>query len=144
MSGTRNMRDDGATTVDDRLGRPKTSAAAVFGLVFGLSALFCALTAVLSPVAVVFGLLAIVLSVVGLSKAKRPNVTGRGVALGGLVLGILGLILGGTLIAGLTTVLNDQKQVDRIERRLDDLKENLPTEVPTEVPTPGSLGPASR
>lgn len=51
------------------------------------------------------------------------------------MLGLLGLLLGGTLIAGLTTVLNDQKQVDRIERRLNDLKDNLPTE----VPTPGSL-----
>lgn len=136
MSGTTTGRDTGATTPDERLGRPKTSAAAVFALVFGLSALFCALTAILSPVAVVFGLIAIVLGVVGLKKAKLPRVTGRGVAIGGLVLGLLGLLLGGALIAGLTTVLNDQRQVDRIERRLDDLKENLPTE----VPTPSSLG----
>lgn len=129
----------GASTVEDRTGRPKTSAAAVFGLVFGLSALFCALTAVLSPLAVVFGLLALVLSAVGLSKAKRPNVTGRGVAAGGLVLGLLGLLLGGALIGGLTTVLNDERQVDRIERRLNDLKDDLPTE----VPTPSSLGRTS-
>ncbi len=139
MSGTTSGRDQGATTLDDRLGRPKTSAAAVFSLVFGLSALFCALTGILSPLAVVFGLLAVVLGVVGLKKAKLANVTGRGVAIGGLVLGTLGLLLGGALIAGATTVLNDQKQVDRIERRLDDLRENLPTE----VPTPSSLGTTS-
>lgn len=132
----RGIEVDGASAVEGTGVRPKTSAAAVFGLVFGLSALFCALTAVLSPVAVVFGLLAVVLSVIGLRKAKRWNVTGRGVAIGGLVLGVLGLLIGGTLLAGLTTVLNDQRQVDRIERRLNDLKENLPTQ----VPTPSSMG----
>lgn len=59
-------RLDGATAAEGRIGKHKTSAAAVFALV-----------------AVVFGLLAIVLGIVGLSRAKRPNVTGRGVAIGG-------------------------------------------------------------
>jgi len=38
----------------------KTSAAAVFALVFGLAALFCALTAILSPAAVVFAVLGLI------------------------------------------------------------------------------------
>jgi len=55
----------------------KTSAAAVFALVFGLAALFCALTAILSPAAVVFAVLGLILAVAGLKMANKPGVTGK-------------------------------------------------------------------
>ena len=68
--------DDGSQRVSDlphgggrdvTAARPaKTIAAAVFALVFGLAALFCALTAILSPAAVVFAVLGLLLAVVGL------------------------------------------------------------------------------
>lgn len=114
----------------------KTSAAAVFGLVFGLAALFCALTALLSPVAVVFGVLGLVLALVGLRMAKRPGVTGKGVAIGGLVTALLGLVLGGAILAGVTAVLNNGSQLDRIERAVETARAKLPTagEVRDRVP----------
>jgi heme O synthase-like polyprenyltransferase len=62
---------------DAHVGRVKTSAAATFALVFGLAALFCALTAILSPAAVLFGVIGVVLGIVGLAMAKRPGVTAR-------------------------------------------------------------------
>lgn len=105
----------------------KTSAAAVFALVFGLAALFCALTAILSPVAVVFGLLGIVLGIAGLAMSKRPGVTGRGVAIGGLVTAVLGLLLGGAVIAGLSALVNDDRRLDQLQTRIDDLRDELPT-----------------
>ena len=105
----------------------KTSAAAVFALVFGLAALFCALTAILAPAAVVFGLIGIVLGIVGLKMAKRPGVTGRSVALGGLVTAVLGLLLGGAVLGGLAAVVNSDGQLDRITNQIDELRAKLPT-----------------
>ena len=104
----------------------KTSAAAVFALVFGLAALFCALTAILSPAAIVFAVIGLILAVVGLKMAKKPGVTGKGVAVGGLVTALLGLILGGVIIGGLAAVVNNKSQLDRIQQYLDDAKAKLP------------------
>lgn len=105
----------------------KTSAAAVFGLVFGLAALFCALTALLAPAAVVFGIIGLILAFVGLKMAKRVGITGRGVAIGGLITSLLGLILGGVIIGGLTAVVNDKSQLDRVQKYVDDARAKLPS-----------------
>ena len=105
----------------------KTSAAATFALVFGLAALFCALTAILSPAAVVFGVLGVVLGIVGLAMAKRPGVTGKGVAIGGLVTAVLGLLLGGAVLAGASVLVNDERRLDQLQNRVDDLRADLPS-----------------
>ena len=124
--------------VETRPARPaKTSAAAVFALVFGLAALFCALTALLSPAAVVFGVLGLILAVIGLKMAKRPGVTGKGVAIGGLVTALLGLILGGVILGGLVSVLNNKSQLDRIQSYLDDARAKLPTSQQVRDSLPG-------
>jgi hypothetical protein len=117
--------------------KAKTSAAAVFALVFGLSSLIVALLVVLAPVAIVFGVIALVLGIVGLGKAKQrdpgagPIVTGRGVAISGLILGVLGLLLGVAVVAGAATFLADRTNVNRIEQGLQELRSELPTELPT-------------
>ncbi len=123
--GTVNRRADGATAVVD----PKTSTAAAFSLVFGLSALFTALLALLAPLAVVFGIIGIILGVVGLKKAKLIDVTGRGVAIGGLVLSVLGLLLGAALLIGATIFVNNGG-LDSLEERIDDIRGDIPTELP--------------
>jgi hypothetical protein len=105
----------------------KTSAAAVFGLVFGLAALFCALTGILAPAAVVFGLIGLVVAIAGRKMARRPGVTGKGVATGGLVTAVLGLLLGAAVLAGLAAVVNNQSALDRISRYVDDARQNLPS-----------------
>ncbi|HEU0103922.1 MAG TPA: DUF4190 domain-containing protein [Mycobacteriales bacterium] len=114
--------------VETRPARPaKTSAAAAFALVFGISALFCALTALLSPVAVVLGLIGLVLAFVGLKMAKRPGVTGKGVAIGGLVTALLGVLLGGVILGGATAVVNNKSQLDRVQSYLDKARAELPS-----------------
>ncbi len=128
--------DDGSQRVTDlppgggrdvTAARPaKTSAAAVFALVFGLAALFCALTAILSPAAVVFAVLGLILAVAGLKMANKPGVTGKGVAVGGLVTAF-GLILGGVVIGGLAAVVNDKTQLDRIQHYIDNARAKLPS-----------------
>jgi hypothetical protein len=126
------------TVEEVRPTRPaKTSAAAVFGLVFGLAALFCALTGILAPAALLFGLIGLILAVVGLKMAKRVGVTGRGVAIGGLVTSLLGLVLGGVVLAGITAVVNDQKQLDRIQNYIDDARADLPSSDEVKDKLPG-------
>ena len=109
------------------LATAKTSAAATFGLVFGLSALFCALTAILAPAAVVFGLIGLVLSIVGIKKGKLPHVTGHKLAIGGLVTALLGLLLGGAVLAGAAALVNNEGALNRISTQVDKLKAELPS-----------------
>ncbi|WP_416903418.1 DUF4190 domain-containing protein [Micromonospora echinospora] len=104
----------------------KTSAAATFALVFGVAALISVLTAILASVGLVLGIIGIVLGVVGLRMATRPGVTGRGVAIGGLVLSILAVVLGLALAAGVSTFVNNEGAVDRLERQVSDLRDKLP------------------
>ena len=115
----------------------KTSAAAAFGLVFGLAALFCALTAILAPAAVVFGLIGIVVAIAGIKMAKRPGVTGKGVAIGGLVTAVLGLLLGGAVLAGAAVLVNDEQRLNQLENQITDLRNDLPStsELREELPS---------
>ena len=138
MSGTQQVvRPTGSTTDHGHVGHAKTSAAAVFALVFGLAALFCALTGILSPAAVLFGIIGIVLGIVGLKMAKRVGVTGKGVAIGGLVTAVLGLLLGGAVIAGLSALVNDERRLDQLQNQVEDLRDDIPTpgEVRSELPS---------
>jgi hypothetical protein len=104
----------------------KTSVAATFALVFGLAALFCALTGILAPAAVLFGIIGIVLGIAGLKMTKRLGVTGKGVAIGGLVTAVLGLLLGAAVLAGAAVYVNDQG-LDRLQQRFDNAVENVPS-----------------
>ena len=111
---------------DRHLGKIKTSAAAVFSLVFGLAALFCALTGILSPFAVLFGLIGLILAFAGFKMAKKIGVTGKGVAIGGLITSLLGLLLGAAVLAGAAVYVNDQG-LDRLQQQFDDAVENAPS-----------------
>ncbi|MGB2566909.1 DUF4190 domain-containing protein [Micromonospora citrea] len=103
----------------------KTSAAAAFALVFGVAALFSVLTAILAWIGLVLGIIGVILGIVGLKMSRRPGVTGRGVAIGGLVLSALAVLLGLALAAGITTFVNDEGAVDRLQQRVDDLRDKL-------------------
>ncbi len=123
-------------TVEQRVStKPaKTSAAAAFALVFGLSALLSVLTVILSPLGLVLGLIGIALGVVGMKMAKRPGVTGKGVAIAGLVLSVLAVLLTVAIAIGLTTFVNDDSAVNRLEQQVERLRDQLPTDV--NVPQP--------
>jgi hypothetical protein len=116
----------------------KTSAGATFALVFGLAALFCALTAILAPAAVLFGLIGIILGIAGMKMAKKPGVTGRGVAIGGLVTAILGFLIGAAVLAGLAVLVNDEGALNQLEDRIEDARNNLPSANEITEPLPGN------
>jgi hypothetical protein len=103
----------------------KTSAAAAFALVFGVASLISVGTVILSVVGLVLGLIGIVLGIVGMRMARRPGVTGRGVAIGGLVLSAIAVLLALAFAAGVTTFLNDEGAVDRLQQQVDDLRDRL-------------------
>ncbi|MGI5214772.1 DUF4190 domain-containing protein [Plantactinospora sp. CA-290183] len=105
----------------------KTSTAATFALVFGVSALICSLTVLLSAAGFILGIIGIILGVVGLRMARRPGVTGRGVAIGGLVCSILAVLIAIAFAAGVSTFLNDRAAVDRLERQVEQLRDDLPS-----------------
>ncbi len=61
----------------------RTSGAAIASLICGL--LFC--------IPFVTGLVAAILGLIGLSSTKNPNIRGRGMAIAGLILGLLSLLV---------------------------------------------------
>lgn len=111
---------------DDSPTAAKTSAAAVFALVFGVAALISVSTAILASVGLLLGIIGLVLGVVGLRMARRPGVTGRGVAIGGLVLNVLAVLIALAFAAGITTFINNEDAVNRLERRVEELRDKLP------------------
>lgn len=134
-ASTRHVHRDELAEEHREIRKPaKTSAAAVFSLVFGLSALLAVLTVVLAPLTLLLSIIGIVLGLVGLRMAKRIGVTGRGVAIGGLVLSVLALLLALTAVVGITTFLNDEQAVQRLEQQVEQMRDQLPSDV--NVPTP--------
>ncbi len=107
----------------------RTSAAAVFALIFGVLALFSVLIVILAPVGLIFGVIGLILGVVGLRRARRPGITGKGVAAGGLVLSVVAVLLAVAFAVGVVTVLNNQSAVDRLQHQVQNLRDKLPAQV---------------
>jgi len=107
----------------------RTSAAAVFALIFGVLALFSVLIVILAPVGLVFGVIGLILGVVGLRRARRPGITGKGVAAGGVVLSVVAVLLAVAFAVGVVTVLNNQSALDRLQHQVQNLRDKLPAQV---------------
>jgi uncharacterized membrane protein len=88
--------------------------------VLGLLALLSSWTVVGG---IVFGLLAIVLGVIGRGRAKRGEANNGGLALAGIILGALGLLISIGIIAGIASLLGSdtvQDLQDCIDRAATD------------------------
>lgn len=144
-SGSARDRQGDAASVGDGSGRERfeeqvitkpahTSAAAAFALAIGVAALLCVLTVVLSPVGLVLSVIGVILGIVGIRAARKLGITGKAVAIAGVVLSTIALIISIVFAAGAVTVLNNDKAVDRIERQLDKVRDKLPNKV--DVPQP--------
>jgi hypothetical protein len=124
----------GTVREDDRVVTPaKTSAAAAFALVFGVSALLSVLTIILGPLGLLLGVIGVVLGVLGIRNARRPGVTGKGVAIGGLVLSILAVLIGGAIALGVTFFLNNEAALDRLEQEIGQELERYRGVLPEDV-----------
>ena len=76
----------------------------------GVAALILGLLALLTSITIVggilLGLLAIILGIVGRGRAKRGEANNGGMALAGIILGLLGVLIAGALIAVGASFLN--------------------------------------
>lgn len=99
----------------------KTSPVAAFALVFGLAGFIFALTGVLSPLAILFGIVGIVLGVMGRKKGLQPQLTGKGVATGGLVLAVLALLLGIIVVVGTVIGLSSPSVLGPVQEQFSNL-----------------------
>lgn len=113
----------------------RTSAAAAFALAFGVAAFVCVLIVILSPVGLILGVVGLILGVIGLRAARRVGITGKGVAIAGIAFSAVAIVVSIAFAAGMVTVLNNDKAVDRIEQEVDKMRDKLPDNV--EVPQPG-------
>lgn len=79
---------------------------AVAGFVLGLLGLLGSFIPVINVVGIVLGVVGAVLAVFGLSKAKKTGV-GKGLAISGLILGVLALIIGIVVNVAFANVVDD-------------------------------------
>ncbi len=133
-SRPRHRNGDPQLVEEHRILPAKTSTMAVFALVVGLTAFYAFLTVLLSPLALVLSIVGLLLGIGGLRRASEQGVTGKGVAISGIVLSVIALVGSIVLAAGVTTFLNDDAAVQRLENRVQDLRDGLPTDV--EIPQP--------
>ena len=103
-----------------------------------IAALICGLLALVTgflPFVGIFlagllGIIAVVTGIIGLRRAGMPAVGGKGMAIGGIVTGILGLLLAAGQIAIGAWFLNDPEVQEEIER-IQESVEEFATEPPT-------------
>ncbi|MRH86329.1 DUF4190 domain-containing protein [Nocardia sp. SYP-A9097] len=130
---------------------PKGKGLAVTALVLGIIAVVTFWTVILTVVGVFFGLLAAIFGLIAMMKARRGTSGGFGMAVAGLILGLLGLI-GGIVVGILVWVVfkdnggtdlvdclnkagNDkaaqQQCQNDFQQRIEDKFSVTPTPVPT-------------
>lgn len=105
---------------------PASNGPAIAALVVGILALVFALLPFTFFLGVVCGLAAAVLAAAGLRRASRPGVPGRGMAVAGLVTGLLGLVIGVLWVVGFVALANNadfQERFDRLEDRFSQLSQ---------------------
>ncbi|MBA2640218.1 MAG: DUF4190 domain-containing protein [Nocardioidaceae bacterium] len=131
MSSTAHGADEGRDTRSYHdLPKAKTSATAVFALIFGLLAFFGILSILFSPIALPLAVLGLIFGVVGIKRTTEPQRTGKALAIIGLILSVLALVLAVAAVVGGFILLDDPGVIDWLDTRLADARENLPAEVP--------------
>lgn len=100
---------------------------AIAGLVLGILGVLLAFIPLLGVVAgVLLGLGAAICGGLGLSKSKEPGRGGKGMAIAGLVLGIIAIILGilqATVLGAAFNTVTDPAFQQELEQQMDELEE---------------------
>ncbi len=100
--------------------RPRASLLATLGLVAGVVAALFVLSGTLAGYGVALGVLAVLLSVGGVSATGRRHVAGKVDALIGLTLGLGAIVVGILTVTGsLSWLTTDTEAVDRLKEWLD-------------------------
>ena len=103
--------------VEARRGNWAATAALVCG-VAGLITLF-----LFPPLGLLLALVAVVLGIMGLAKARDPYVGGMGQAIAGLVTGAIVLVLTALLIWGITALFENSDFQEQLQNQINQLQE---------------------
>lgn len=100
---------------------------AIGALVTGMLAATLGFLVIAAPAAILLGIAAIVLGIMGISRAKDYGGLLKGTAVSGIVSGVLGLLLGLAVIIGGVTLFDQidttemRNQIDELQQEIDDL-----------------------
>lgn len=101
---------------------------AIASFVVGMLAATMAFLVLTSPGAILFGLIAIGMGIAGLSRANQHGGLHKGLAISGIVSGLLGVLVGGAIIIGLVNLgqeAAEQAQDPQVQQRLDELQQQV-------------------
>lgn len=120
-SGT--YRGDGTPGYGSGAAAPpqRSNGVAIAALVCGIVALLLSWIPGINLLSFLLGIIALICGAIGLSKAKDPGVGGRGLAIGGIVTGLLALIIGVLVYVGLFRLANNPE----VQERASELQEQI-------------------
>lgn len=120
MSDPAFSSDPGPASGRDAPGR--SNGLAVAALVTGIIALVLSWIPGINLLSIVLGIAALITGFMALRAANEPGGTGRGMAIGGVVCGALGLLFAVLIWVGLVAFINDpevQQELEQIEQEQD-------------------------
>ena len=97
-----------------------TNGAAVAALITGIIALLLSWIPAINILGFLLAIVAIVTGFIGMKKANAPGGSGKGLAIGGLVTGILAILVTVLVYAGLAAIFSNpelQQQLEEIEQQ---------------------------
>lgn len=118
-----------ASRSDYRTTEPRNGVG-VAALVFGVVSLVLAVLVFFSPFSFVLGLIAIILGIIGMSRASKGVATNRGQAAAGLITGVLSILIaiavGISLVAFFTNHQSDIREFGNCMRQADNDRDRAP------------------
>lgn len=94
----------------------QSNGVAIAALVCGIIALILSWIPLINLLSVVLGIAAIVTGVMGIRRAADPGVGQKGLAVGGLVTGVIALLLSLLILVGMASILSDPDVRDTFDR----------------------------
>lgn len=114
----------------------QSNGPAIAALVCGILALVLSWIPVINVLSVILGIVAIVTGIMGIRRAGSPGIGQKGLAIGGLVTGVIALLLSLLILIGLAGAFSDpefrelfdqieegedpQELLDELERRMEE------------------------
>lgn len=98
---------------------------AIGALVTGMLAATLGFLVISAPAAILLGIAAIVLGVMGISRAKDYGGLLKGTAVSGIVSGVLGLLLGLAVVIGGVTLFQQAADDDQVQQQIDRLEQEV-------------------
>lgn len=118
-----------ASRSDYRAAQPRNGVG-VAALVVGVVSLVLAVLIFFSPFSFILGLIAIILGIIGMSRASKGAATNRGQAAAGLITGILSILVaiavGVSLIGFFTSHQSDIRKFGNCMRQADNDRDRAP------------------